>query len=63
MDRGLSDDTDRILADNVESCKYAISLVLSERFEQSFSCIVGRVSRRFFVLELDLAADASDLVE
>lgn len=62
MDRRLADDAHRILSDDIKCCQDTISLVLSKGLEESLSGIVGRVSRRLLVFELDLAADTSDLV-
>jgi hypothetical protein len=63
MDRSLSDDTHRILSDNVERRENTVSPLCAERIEQSLSSHVGAVSGRLLIFELDLAADTSDTVE
>lgn len=63
VDRSLSDDSDRVLSDNVQRSQYSVPSFWTESFQQGLSGIVGSLHGCFLFLELDLAGNTSDLVQ
>lgn len=63
VNRSLADNSDGILAHDVESGKDSIAALLTESLEESFACLIRALGRSVFFFHLDLAADARDTVQ
>jgi hypothetical protein len=64
VERSSSDGIDSVLADDVQSRKHTVSLLLTEDLEQDLSRVVDSSSLgAFLFLDLGLAADTGDSEE
>lgn len=63
MDGGLSDDTHRVLSDDVKRRKNPVPPLLPQRLQQRLSRLIRRVCRHLFFLQLHLTTNSCDTVE